>query len=326
MGRIISRVILFIFLATSLASSLLSENVKKKSITLRSNQPIVLEKKLKVPSLLKQNQMTLLESATESGSGSGLMDRIGIYPEHGFHGGVPEENVNTFNGNLTLKYTDISIPGPNGMNVNIYRIYNSKLYRDSHSVTPGALGSMQQDPESWVGLGWSMHMGRVHGFDPPSSEIPISIEFPDGRSEKAYLSKYGNGSSDYITEGQLKYDRYDYKLYFKDGTTWTFGEIKTLNDGSFVRVVTLIENIFGDTIEIEYQTNPSPCLKTIKQKIGSNKFRFVHFETHPDDPSPKRLYRIYYQEGVDPNNGAPTTAEFFYNVREPDLGDFKMRL
>jgi hypothetical protein len=89
---------------------------------------------------------------------SGIYDRIGIFPENGSQG-VGEESINYFNGNLTLKFLDIHLPGPNGLDLNIWRIYNSKLAEDS---TGWNLAQFNQEPVGWVGLGWSLHMGRVH--------------------------------------------------------------------------------------------------------------------------------------------------------------------
>jgi hypothetical protein len=59
-----------------------------------------------------------------------IYDRIGIISEHGLHGAVPEENIDLYSGNLTLRYLDISLPGPNGLNLNLWRVYNSKLVND----------------------------------------------------------------------------------------------------------------------------------------------------------------------------------------------------
>ena len=63
-------------------------------------------------------------------AGSAIYDRIGIIPEHGLHGAVPEENIDLFTGNLTLRFLDIHLPGANGLDLNIWRVYNSKIIRD----------------------------------------------------------------------------------------------------------------------------------------------------------------------------------------------------
>ncbi|HLP45033.1 MAG TPA: hypothetical protein VK469_03765, partial [Candidatus Kapabacteria bacterium] len=61
---------------------------------------------------------------------SGIYDRIGIIPGHGLHGAVPEENIDLFTGNLTLRFQDIRLPGPNGFDTVVWRVYNSKILRD----------------------------------------------------------------------------------------------------------------------------------------------------------------------------------------------------
>ncbi len=227
----------------------------------------------------------------------GLFERIGMDPDHGFHGAVPEENVDLFSGNLTLTYRDIYLPGPEGFDVAVYRVYNSKIYRDDFSSDPGGVGTIQQNPYSWVGFGWTMHMGRLHNYD---SNEPV-IEFPDGRWETAYNSRFSNDNSVYITKGFSKYDKYNYKLHFKDGTVWTFGEVKYVNiSNPQVRVVTKIENKNGYEIAIEYHGNDKPWIKKITDSLG----REINFEITSDN----KLSRIYL---LDPHGNE---VNYYYNV------------
>ena len=60
-------------------------------------------------------------------SESGVYDRIGIISEHGLHGAVPEENIDLFTGNVTLRFLDVYLPGPNGFDLKLWRIYNLRL-------------------------------------------------------------------------------------------------------------------------------------------------------------------------------------------------------
>jgi len=223
---------------------------------------------------------------------SGIYDRVGIIAEHGMHGAVPEENIDLFTGNLTLRFQDIRLPGPNGFDTVVWRVYNSKIMRDR---LPGSAWGMQQEPYSCVGMGWSMHMGRVHNFN--SSE-PV-IEFPDGRWETAYPNANG---PDYITRGFLEYDKNNYKLYFKDGTVWTFGEEKTLQylgSTAQVRVVTRIENSYGHAVTIQYQSGSSPNL----YKVTDSMNRVITFVVGSN-----RLTRIYLK------NVTGTTINYYYTV------------
>jgi RHS repeat-associated protein len=193
---------------------------------------------------------------------SGIYDRIGIIAEHGLHGAVPEENIDLFTGNLTLKNLDIHLPGPNGFDLKIWRVYNSKVHEDQHfnSVIP-----CQQEPYSWVGFGWSMHMGRLHN---PNSQTP-TIEYPDGRWETAFAN-INDGGATFIARDFAKLNKSGWKLYFKDGTVWTFGRLANLHYTSTeeVRVVTKITNSYGHEINVTYDGLGSPRMSSITDSMG----------------------------------------------------------
>jgi YD repeat-containing protein len=224
---------------------------------------------------------------------SGIYDRVGIIPGHGTFGSLPEEHIDLFTGNVTLRYRDIYLPGPNGLDVEVWRIYNSKILKDRQSGNP----SVQAYHQSWVGMGWTMHMGMVHSY---SSATPV-IEFPDGRLETAYPNAYGLGSNICLTRDFMKYDKttappYTYpRLYFKDGTIWTFGATATITraDGTSdpVRLVTKIESPYGHHIDIVYDPG-LPTIQTITDATG----RAVTFETVG---APKRLVRIKVKDSHD---------------------------
>lgn len=99
---------------------------------------------------------------------SGIYDRTGIIASHGTHGSLPEENIDLFTGNVTLRYCDVFLPGPEGLNVEVWRVYNSKILKDRQSGNP----SVQAYHKSWVGIGWTMHMGMVHQ---ETTDLPPNI-------------------------------------------------------------------------------------------------------------------------------------------------------
>ena len=203
------------------------------------------------------------------------MTASGSPVEHGMHGAVPEENIDLFNGNLTLRYLDISLPGPNGLNLNIWRVYNSKLYNDIG--IGGGQPQLQQEPYSWVGMGWIMHMGRVHNAD----TLP-TIEFPDGKWDTAYFDSYGSGL--YVTKDFNRYDKNEHKFYFPDGTVWTFGVVQNITYADHtesVRLLTKIENPSGQSINVTYKQG-LPILDVITDAFG----RTVTFINN-GAPSPK---------------------------------------
>ena len=108
---------------------------------------------------------------------SGIFDPTGI-PRYGAYSSLPEENVDLFTGNLTLAYRDIFLPGSDGLNIEVWRVYNSKILQDRLMSQQNP--TVQAYPKSMVGIGWSMHMGMVHNC---TSNTPV-IEFPDGRPAK----------------------------------------------------------------------------------------------------------------------------------------------
>ena len=192
---------------------------------------------------------------------SGVFDRTGVIPGHGFYSSLPEESVDLFTGNVILRYLDYRLPGPNGLDVEIWRVYNSKILADQS-------GSVQADHKSWVGIGWTMHMGRVHNYN---TTTPI-IEFPDGRWETTYPDRYENPTlKKNVTRDFLRYDREGYKLYFQNGVTWTFGVVRTITraDGTTeaVRLVNLIQNSYGHSITILYDSG-KPSIDKITDSMG----------------------------------------------------------
>jgi hypothetical protein len=125
------------------------------------------------------------------------------------------------------------------------------------------------------------------------------IEFPDGRWETAYPNANG---PDYVTRDFLKYDKSNFKLYFKDGTVWTFGRTATLNYGGSqeqVRVVTRIENSYGHHIDITYDGTSSPNI----DKITDSMNRVVDFTT-----SSNKRTRISVR------NATGSTVYYYYTV------------
>jgi len=218
---------------------------------------------------------------------SGIFDRTGIVAGHGSYGSLPEENIDLFTGNVTLRYRDIYLPGPNGLDVEIWRVYNSKILKDRQSGSP----VVQAYQFSWVGMGWTIHMGMIHNF---SSSTPV-IEFPDGRLETAYPNYYGLGSNIYLTRDFLKYDKtYNQvyqifpKLYFKNGVVWTFGASAIIPraDGTQdqVRLVTKIENSLGHSITVRYIAG-THYIDTIEDSMG----RTVTFVS---EGTPRKLTQI----------------------------------
>jgi RHS repeat-associated protein len=225
---------------------------------------------------------------------SGIFDRTGIIPGHGSHSSLPEESVDLFTGNLTLAYRDIFLPGSDNLNIEVWRVYNSKILQDRLMSQQNP--TVQAYPKSMVGIGWSMHMGMVHNL---SSNTPV-IEFPDGRRETAFppKSEYDFGPTIRITRDFLKFDKgtpllSDPKLYFPNGVVWTFGNIASLPLASggteTVSMVTRIEDPLGNFIDIEYDSLDD--LRSIS-KITDGLEREVRFIKSYQGSDPAKLSEI----------------------------------
>lgn len=79
----------------------------------------------------------------------------GLSPTQSFEGRSVHEFINNFTGKLQYQFIDLLIPGNGGMDLVIQRSYSSI---DDPVATPAAWSQHEYSP---VGLGWTMHMGRV---------------------------------------------------------------------------------------------------------------------------------------------------------------------
>ncbi len=224
---------------------------------------------------------------------SGIFDRPGGIPGHGGYSSLPEERVDLFTGNLTLAYRDVFLPGANGLNIEVWRVYNSKILYDRPEGQQNP--TVQAYPKSMIGVGWTMHMGMVHNV---TSDTPV-IEFPDGRRETAFPPKaeYGYSSRIRITRNFLMFDKgvshaIEPRLYFPNGVVWTFGNVATLplaSGSETVHMVTRIEDRLGNFINIEYDAADS--LRSVS-KITDSMGREVRFVKSYQGSDPAKLAEI----------------------------------
>ncbi|MEW6366305.1 MAG: DUF6531 domain-containing protein, partial [Acidobacteriota bacterium] len=206
---------------------------------------------------------------------SGIFDRIGVDANHGLHGTVPGENVDLFTGNLTLQFTDLSLPGPNGLGLAIQRVYNSKIAYDILKAGGVQEWHVRGEPRSWVGLGWSLHMGRLLDWEQEGMHdvFDVVIEFPDGRRETAFQTENANGVRTFMTKSFLKlvHGSEGWVLYFQDGTKWYFGAERPVEyaQGGWrnARVVTSIVNTYGNAISVDYYDG-NAAMQRITDALG----------------------------------------------------------
>jgi RHS repeat-associated protein len=125
---------------------------------------------------------------------------------------APYEQFDPFTGNFRLVYTDLFLPGNGGLDLRIMRVYNSNIRRYKYDL-------WHLVDDSWIGLGWSMHMGRL--VYPENFDYRY-LEMPDGSKHKFY--------SDISSPGQwiskeywiLRQDGDHWEVLFPSGQRWWF--------------------------------------------------------------------------------------------------------
>lgn len=173
---------------------------------------------------------------------------------------LPYEHIDPLNGNLLLVFTDLSLPGNAGFDLKLQRTYNSKIFRDE------GFGAIDWD--SWAGIGWSLHLGRVRTTQ---SDLPLAVEMPDGGTHKLFANFVGD-STRFVTRDYWLYDRNTSPptLKLTNGIVYTFNKVVAFGSGNYYRYPTRIEDAFGNKVEIEYDTvaQAPDAMKKITQYLG----------------------------------------------------------
>ena len=86
--------------------------------------------------------------------------------KHGSYSPFPNEHVDPASGSLSLVATDLVLPGNAGFDLRVTRIYSSNIYPDYDT------GSTEIAEDSWAGIGWRLHFGRVLNPTPPWAAPP----------------------------------------------------------------------------------------------------------------------------------------------------------
>ena len=140
------------------------------------------------------------------------------------------------------------LPGNAGFDLRVTRVYNSSLYPNYDS------GSTALDEDSWAGIGWRLHFGRVINPNATTGGA-TSIEFADGSRQPLYTTTaYPEG---WMTPGFARYDRSNHTLKLPNGYIYTFGHQADLGGSlGIVRYVTEIRDPFNNKIEFSYFSAP----------------------------------------------------------------------
>jgi hypothetical protein len=195
----------------------------------------------------------------------------GADTRHSTYSPLPNESIDPASGALTLVATDLVLPGNGGFDLAVTRVYNSSIYPQYDS------GSTALEEDSWAGVGWRLHFGRV--LNPyATAGGATSIEFGDGSRQPLYTTTaYPEG---WMTPGFARYDRTNYTLKLPNGYVYTFGHEANLGATLGVaRYVTEIRDPFGNKVEFSYFSSPGPPggISQIRQYLSTTEVRYVNF-------------------------------------------------
>lgn len=185
---------------------------------------------------------------------------------------LPNESVDPASGALTVVATDLVLPGNAGLNLAVTRVYNSAVFPDYHSG-----GSTALEEDSWAGIGWTLHFGRVIQ---PDSTNPgdTQIEMGDGRRHRLYHSIAAPGL--WTTTEFWLYDKSNHTLKLPSGVVYTFGRAVFVNARlGTMRYVTEIKDPWNNRLTFTYfdSNGPPDGIQKITQVLSGTQTREVTF-------------------------------------------------
>ena len=186
--------------------------------------------------------------------------------------GLTSGQVDPASGNLTVVATDLALPGNAGFSLAVQRIYNSSVFPDYNEG-----GSTALEEDSWAGIGWRLHFGRV--IKPDSSVGgETQVELGDGSRHSLYTTTaHPEG---WISSSFGLYDKGAHTLTLPNGVVYTFGHSVFLNDRlGTVRYVTEVRDAFNNRVTFSYFAPPGPPdgVQQIQQHLGATEIRTITF-------------------------------------------------
>jgi hypothetical protein len=187
-----------------------------------------------------------------------------------FDSALPNEAVDPLSGTLSIVETDLVLPGNAGLDVRVQRVYSSEIYPGYNS------NDLTLEEDSWAGIGWKLHFGRV--INPNSTTSGATkIEMGDGSRHALYTTSVSPG---WTTKGFWLYDRSTHTLKLPGGLIYEFGHVVNLGGTlGTVRYVTVIRDQFNNRLEFNYFSAPGPedGVSLIRQDLGGGQVREVTF-------------------------------------------------
>ena len=156
---------------------------------------------------------------------------------------LPNEAVDPFSGTLSIVETDLVLPGNAGLDVRVQRVYSSAIYPGYNT------NDLTVEEDSWAGIGWKLHFGRVINPDVTTGGV-TQIEMGDGSRHALYTTSVSPG---WTTKSYWLYDRATHTLKLPNGLVYEFGHVVNLGGTlGTARYVTVIRDPFNNRIEFQY--------------------------------------------------------------------------
>ncbi|MCA1563507.1 MAG: DUF6531 domain-containing protein, partial [Acidobacteria bacterium] len=236
----------------------------------------------------------------------------GFDAPHGTYSPLPGEHIDPASGSLSLVATDLVLPGNAGLDLRVQRVYHSGIYPDYANG-----GSTALEEDSWAGIGWRLHFGRV--INPTVAQSGATqIEMGDGGRHALYTTTaHPEG---WMTKGFWVYDRATHTLKLPNGVVYTFGHSVYLNERlGTVRYVTEIRDPFNNRLTFSYFTadGPPDGVSQIQQYLSATQIRTVSFTY---DPTLKALATMTYDGRTwtyEQTGGGPAGFNLLTGVRPP---------
>ena len=184
---------------------------------------------------------------------------------------LPNEQVDPASGTLTVVATDLVLPGNAGLNLAVQRVYNSAVFPDYDT------GSTAIEEDSWAGIGWKLHFGRIIHADSTSAG-QMQVEMGDGSRHPLYHSLANPNI--WTTSGFWLYNPATHTLQLPDGRVYVFDREVALNERlGTVRYVTEIRDRFQNRITFGYfdASGPADGVAIIQQHVSASQIREVTF-------------------------------------------------
>lgn len=238
----------------------------------------------------------------------------GLDFQHAPDSAIPNEQIDPASGTLTVVGTDLVLPGNAGFNLVVQRVYNSSVYPDYDSG-----GSTALEEDSWAGIGWRLHFGRIiHADSTIGGEM--QVEMGDGSRHALYHSL--NDPNIWTTTDFWLYNPATHVLQLPNGRTYTFDREVVLNQRlGTVRYVTEIRDHFQNRITFGYfdASGPKDGVAIIQQHLSATQIREITFSY---DATLKSLATMTYLDRTWTYNQTPSggSGDSQLNWVQPPVG------